>query len=319
MTVLGTYMESRIILTASELDIFTFIDDRPSTTAEIAQRMGFNRRALTRLLDAVTALGLLKKEGQTYSVTERGRLLSSRYPEAVLPMALHMNRLWSAWGDLSNIVRRGGKGKREHHDTRDDFIGAMDAVGRTLSVEIATAYDLNLFQRLLDIGGASGTYTVAFLRKNPRMKAVIFDLDEVIPLAQNRIAAEGLTKRVDFVAGNFYCDELPQSCDLALLSAIIHQNGPKENLDLFRKIEKALIPGGVVLIRDHIMDDTRTVPSAGALFAINMLVNTRSGNTYSFREINDGLKKAGFRDVRLVRAGTGRMDGLVEARKSTSS
>lgn len=319
MADLRAYMESRIILTASELDIFTFIDERPSTTDEISQRKGFNRRALARLLDAVTAAELLKKEGQTYSVTERGRLLSSRHPETVLPMALHMNRLWSTWGDLSNIVRKGGKGKRKHRDTRDDFIGAMDVVGRALSVEIAATYDLNPFQRLLDIGGASGTYTVAFLRKNPHMKAVIFDLNEVIPLAQKRITVERLTQRVDFVAGDFYRDELPEGCDLVLLSAIIHQNGPKENLNLFRKIEKALIPGGAVLIRDHIMDETRTVSSAGALFAINMLVNTVSGNTYTFREIKDGLKKAGFRDIRLVRAGAERMDGLVEARKPASS
>ena len=90
------------------------------------------------------------------------------------------------------------------------------------------------------------------------MKAIIFDLKEVIPLAQERLQEEGLLDRVEFAAGDFYQDELPTGCDLALLSAIIHQNSIEENVNLFLKIHRALEPGGVILIRDHIMDESRT-------------------------------------------------------------
>ena len=121
--------------------------------------------------------------------------------------------------------------------------------------------------------------------------------------------------RVELVGGDFYHDELPTGCDLALLSAIIHQNSPEENLDLYRKIHRALLPGGKVLIRDHVMDSAHTHPPQGALFAINMLVATEGGDTYSFDDIEGALEAAEFEDVKMVRKGE-RMDCLVEARKS---
>jgi SAM-dependent methyltransferase len=119
---------------------------------------------------------------------------------------------------------------------------------------------------------------------------------------------------VELVAGDFYHDELPKGCDLALLSAIIHQNSPQENLDLYRKIHQALVPGGKLLIRDHVMDPGRTFPPQGTLFAINMLVNTKGGDTYTFEEIEDALETVGFERVEMLRKGE-RMDCLVEARK----
>jgi SAM-dependent methyltransferase len=190
----------------------------------------------------------------------------------------------------------------------------MHVVGRRLSNELADSYDLSPFKRLLDIGGATGTYTIAFLEKNPEMTAVLFDLPEVIPWAEESLGSEGLLGRVELMAGDFYQDELPRGCDLAILSAIIHQNSPQENLDLYRKIHRALVPGGKLLIRDHVMDPGRTFPPQGTLFAINMLVNTKGGDTYTFDEIRDSLEGAGFGEVKLVRKGE-RMDCLVEARK----
>ena len=116
------------------------------------------------------------------------------------------------------------------------------------------------------------------------------------------------------MGGDFYRDELPGGSDLALLSAIIHQNSPEENVDLYRKAYRALAPGGVLLIRDHIMDETRTKPPGGAMFALNMLVNTRGGDTYTYEEVRSTLERAGFTDVKWVREGE-HMDSLVEARK----
>jgi hypothetical protein len=194
------------------------------------------------------------------------------------------------------------------------FIGAMDVVGQDISLEVADACDIGRHHRLLDVGGASGTYTAAFLKKAPGLRATIFDLEEVIPMARAKVASEGLSGRVELVAGDFYRDELPGDHDLVLLSAIIHQNDPGQNVDLYRKAFNALVPGGTILIRDHIMDVSRTSPVAGALFAINMLVNTRGGSTYTFEEVRRGLAEAGFRDITLLRRGE-RMDGLVEGTK----
>ncbi len=314
----AAFMGSRAILTASELDLFTFVHRTPATARAAAEALGLDPRATERLLDCLASLGLLEKADQTYRTTGMGVFFSSDHPQTVLPMALHMNRQWRLWSDLTQAVRQGGRkdpaaGADFQGEDQKNFIAAMHVAGRALAREIASSYDASRFERLLDIGGASGSYTIAFLERNPQLKAVLFDLPQVIPLAEERIREEGFLDRVELVAGDFYQDELPGGCDLALLSAIIHQNGPEENDALYRKIRRALRPGGTLLIRDYIMDPSRTKPTGGALFALNMLVSTRRGDTYTLEEVRGSLERAGFRDVRQIRSGE-RMDALVEAR-----
>ncbi|GAH59233.1 unnamed protein product, partial [marine sediment metagenome] len=174
--------------------------------------------------------------------------------------------------------------------------------------------DSRPFKKLLDIGGGSGAYTIAFLQKNPQLQAIIYDLDGVILIAEEKIREVQLQNRVNFVTGDYNKNELPGGCDLTLLSAVIHQNSPKQNLSLFQKIYRALELGGSLLIRDHVMDTTRTIPPMGALFALNMLVSTSAGDTYTFDEIKGGLEMAGFEKVEMLMKG-GKMDCLMEARK----
>jgi SAM-dependent methyltransferase len=313
------FLKSRVILTATELDVFTCLEEASGGAAELADKFGTDLRATTRLLDCLITFDLLTKENGRYRLTKAGSFLSSHHPESVRPMVIHLNHIWRNWSQLTECVKTGTNVVSELINEWDGknqqaFIGAMHVAGSKLAREIAEAYDLTPYRKLLDIGGASGTYTIAFLRKNPEMTAALFDLEPVIPMAQERLAAEGLLERVELITGDFYRDELPQGSDIALLSAIIHQNSLHENLELYRKILRALIPGGVVLIRDHIMDESRIHPPAGALFALNMLVNTRGGDTYTFPEVKDSLLEAGFTDVKWVRVGE-RMDSLVEARK----
>ena len=313
------FLKGRVILTAAELDLFTRLDQERATAEDLAKGLKCDRRSLTRLLDCLVALQLLSKQSGIYQNTERGALLSSEHPETELPMVLHLNGLWESWGGLTETVRTGENPKRKPvtergKDSLKAFIGAMHVVGRTLSQEIADSYNLAPFKRLLDIGGATGTYTIAFLEKNPKMTAVLFDLPDVIPWAEERLGAEGLLERVECVAGDFYKHEIPPGCDLVLLSAIIHQNSPEQNLELYRKIHRAILPGGTVLIRDHVMDPARTHPPQGTLFALNMLVNTKGGDTYTFAEIKETLEEAGFGEVKLVREGE-HMDCLVEAKR----
>ena len=320
VTEVRNFMKSRAILTAAELNLFTHLHEKSSSAKELAGKIKLNTRALTRLLDTLVTFGLLKKHDTHYRLTHQSGPLVARHPHTILPFILHLNNLWDSWGQLTEIVKNGPHlkpkpflGKAE--EDQKAFIGAMHVVGRKLSQKIAGAYDLKRFKRLLDIGGGSGTYTIAFLKKNPMLTGVIFDLKNVIPLAEERINAKGLAKRVELVAGDFYHDDLPRDCDLALLSAIIHQNSPKQNLALYRKIFQALLPGGRLLIRDFVMDESRTHPPEGALFALNMLVNTPGGDTYSFREIKHPLEKVGFVKVKMIRTGQQMMDCLVEAKK----
>jgi len=135
------------------------------------------------------------------------------------------------------------------------------------------------------------------------MRATLFDKPEVIPIARERLAEAGFLDRVTLVGGDFYLDEFPSGHDLVFVSAIIHQNTPEQNLGLYQKGFRALLPGGRIVIRDHVMEPDRTQPRDGAIFAVNMLVGTPGGNTYTYEEIYAGLEQAGFTRIRLLQKG----------------
>lgn len=133
-------------------------------------------------------------------------------------------------------------------------------------------------------------------------------------MARQRIEEAGLAERVTFAGGDFYTDDLPAGADFAWLGAIAHQNSRKQNRQLFAKIYAALDKGGTVVLRDVVMDASRIKPEAGAMFAINMLVATEGGGTYTFEEFRSDLADAGFGDVTLLQQDEF-MNSLVRATK----
>jgi predicted O-methyltransferase YrrM len=310
-TLLGigrSFMESRVLLTGAELDLFTLAAGTPLSAEQMAGRIGANLRALTIVLDALAAMGLLIKENDTYQTEpSAARMLSADSPASILPMIRHSSDLWDRWGQLTHRVA----GPRKKEKSMRAFIGAMHVVGHMLAPRIVSLVGISDARRLLDVGGATGTYTIAFLEAEPRMRATLFDLPPVIEMARERVSAAGMLDRVTLVAGDYRKDPLPAGHDLAFVSAIIHQNSPAENVMMFRKIFNAIGPGGRIVVRDHILSPDRTHPRSGALFAVNMLVGTEGGNSYTETEIRDVLEQEGFVGVRIIHPDT-RMDGLME-------
>jgi len=314
-----SFMESRILHAAAELDLFTALAQAPLSATEVAAKIGAAPRPLAVLLDAVAAIGLLTKSGQTYQCERPvARLLASGSSESILPMVLHMSHLWTRWARLPEVAKGIPVSEDAFDFVRDTeelraFIGAMHSIGAPMAKQIVASVDPGASRSLIDVGCGSGTYTIAFLRAVPEMRATLFDLPEVIEMARERLEKEGLLDRAALVPGSYEKDELPRGHDLALLSAIVHSNSPEENLELYKKVFRSLNPGGRILIRDHVMEPDRIHPRDGAIFAINMLVGT-TGGTYTYEEIEAGLSQAGFTRIRLVRKGD-HMDAVVEGFK----
>jgi predicted O-methyltransferase YrrM len=313
------FMESRILLAGAELNLFTILTPTPLSVQEIARRSGGEVRALTVLLDALTAMGLLTKQmGQYHCPANISSSLSAQSASSVLPMVLHIAHLWKTWSNLTNLVKgakvAGERGGAFEGQELVDFIGAMHVIAAPQAPRIVAAVHPGSAATLLDVGGASGTYTIAFLQAAPQMKATLFDRFPVIEMARKQLDKAGVLDRVTLVAGDFYKDELPGGHDLAFVSAIIHQNSPQQNLDLYSKVFRALKPGGRIVIRDHAMEADRTRPKEGAIFAVNMLVGTSGGKTYTLEEVKAALGQAGFMKVHLIKSGE-HMDALVEAFK----
>lgn len=217
----GQFLENRIFLTGAELDLFTLLAPAPLPAPEVAARTKTDLRAVTILLDALAAMGLLlKEEGRYQTEPSAAPLLRSDSPDSVRPMILHRVSMWRSWSDLTQVVKRGAPEKpasmfRDEKETRA-FIGAMHVVGSALAPQIVAAINPGPARALLDVGGGSGTYTQAFLEAEPQMRATLFDRPEVIALAREQLGQAGLLDRVTLVGGDFYREELPSGHDLVL-------------------------------------------------------------------------------------------------------
>ncbi len=167
-----------------------------------------------------------------------------------------------------------------------------------LVVEAVGARDVT---RMLDVGGGSGAYSIAFAGANPELRADILDLPTVAPIAQRHIARAGLSERVKTREGDLRKDDYGSGYNLVFLSAICHMLGPDENLAVLGKCHTALAKGGRVVIQDFILENDKTAPLNAALFSLNMLVGTERGSSYSEKEYSGWLRDAGFSEVRRVR------------------
>ena len=181
-----SFMECRIFHAAAELNLFTILAKTPLSAGQVAAKVQGDARALSFLLDALAAMGLLSKRGQTYLCEASvAQLLSENSPQTILPIVLHMASLWKRWSYLTDIAKGIGGAKEEYDFSRNaeelrSFIGAMHAIGAPLAKRIVEAVNPGDSRALLDVGGGSGTYTIAFLRAVPEMKATLFDLPEVL-------------------------------------------------------------------------------------------------------------------------------------------
>ncbi len=305
-SMIGAFIPSCILGAAAELELFDAMGAEALSVDAIVEKLHSDPRATVILLDAAASLELLEKSDGLYRVPEPLRgLLTRDGAQTVLPaIHLRMNMLRS-WSQLAWVTRAGIPAPKQAsirgpEADRAAFLAAMHSLSEPVADDLIARFGPPPFEHLLDVGGASGTWTLAFLRAAPRAKATIFDLEDALGQARARIAGGPFADRVTFARGDFYTDELPGGVDLAWVSAIVHQHSRRHNRELFAKVHSALVSGGRIAIRDVVMEPGRTRPSFGAMFAVNMLVHTDSGDVFTFRELSDDLTAAGFVDVELA-------------------
>lgn len=302
------FQESRILLTAVELDLFTAVGSG-ATAQEVALKAGTHPRATETLLNALVAIGALVKQGARYFNTPATQQhLVAGSPGYARPALMHTVHLFDSWATLTECVRKGTAVRQPGVAAGDpqwteSFIDAMHWRAQGEAEELARKAGGASVRRMLDVGGGSGVFSIAFAKANPELRAEVLDLEPVTRIAQRHIRAAGLESRVTTRVGDLTRDEFGSGYDLILLSAICHMLDPQENLDLLRRCFRALAPGGRVLIRDFILEPEKTSPPQAALFAVNMLVGTKGGSTYTEEEYASWLRGAGFAEVRREDAG----------------
>lgn len=297
------FMSSRVILTALELDVFTAIGDG-GTAKQIAAKIQGAVRATEMLLNALVSLKLLEKRDGVYSNTPvAARFFVEGTPDSARTAQLHTANLWKRWSSLTEAVQAGtAVVPRADNGWVKAFIAAMDHIARGRARAVVQAVEVNGAKRMLDLGGGSGAYSIAFAKAAPGLHSEIVDAPEVLSLAQDYIRKAGLADRISTRPGDMLSVPLEAGkYDLVLLSAICHMFSPEENKQLFERAYAALAPKGRLVVSDFILEADKTAPRFAALFALNMLVGTRAGSSYSEPEYDTWLKAAGFAESKRVR------------------
>jgi SAM-dependent methyltransferase len=311
------FQKSRIVLTAYQLDIFTFLGKKNHHSETISKALNLNRNATERLLNALVALNLLEKNNEHFSNTKDSWMFLSKDSPAYLAGFMHSNHLWNTWSHLTDVIQTG----KAAHDTEinereiewlEAFINAMHDRGKKQAPAQISKIDLNNVESILDVGGGSGCFCMAFLQRKPDLKAAIFDLPSVIPISKKIIEKEGFSGKIEHYGGDYTRDELPRGFDLVFLSAVIHSNSFETNQELVKKCYDSLNANGKIVIQDWIMNDAKTEPAQGAIFSINMLVGVEGGDCYSENEIRTWFNHAGFSDIQKVddESGIGQVSAL---------
>lgn len=284
------------------LGIFSVIHDRHMALAEVADRIGADRRGTEYILNALSAMGLLIKEDNLYCNTSAAlRLLSKDSPAYIGHIILHHHHVLDGWAQLHEAVKTGAPvTKRSYGEEveRESFLMGMFNLAMGLAPGIADQIDLSGRNRLLDLGGGPGTYAIHFCLANPELTAVIYDRPTTKPFAMETVARFGLTERIEFAGGDITTDLVPGGpYDAAWLSHILHSNGPEQCQQIIDKTVAALEPGGVIMVHEFILDNSKDAPEFPALFSLNMLVNNPAGRSYSNEELTAMLHNSGVGNI----------------------
>lgn len=299
----GGYRDSTLLMSAVKSGLLDALGDEWATAGEAAVRAGLDERATGVVLCALTAAGILQQDGNRFRIEPEARpYLLSDSPQTLASIMKHNLSMMQSWAHLTEVLRSGvpARGQERSPDELRDFILGMENVSRRSSVEVAAKLDFTGAKRLLDLGGGPGTAALAFAAEHAAMTCVVYDLAEVVAIAEEQIAAAGLRDRVTTVAGDFQVDPLPGGFDLVYVSNIIHMMGPDETRLLFGKVNGALEPGGRIVVKDFTLEDDLTTPAVAAQFSVNMLVNTRAGKSYARSEILRLLEETGFGSFEII-------------------
>ena len=300
MRVTRAFWEARLILTANELRLFDHLQAGSATVAEIAAAVRADTRATEIILNALVGQGLLVKDGDRFANTpDTAACLVSSVPTSIAAALDHYNHLWETWSQLTEVVRSGQPALRPPRNgdgSLEAFILAMHAFSRPRVAQVVDALNLDGVATVLDIGGGPGTYSCEFVRRGD-IRATVLDFPDVLVITRRLAAEAGLSDRIATIPGDALETDLGSGYDLIFISALIHSFSPEETRLTFAKAFAALNPGGQVVVQEFFLDDTKTLPASAALFAVNMLVGTVGGRTYSATETRQWLEAAGFQNL----------------------
>lgn len=293
------FMAAKHLFAASELGLFEAMCDGPATIDALAARTGLTPRAARISADAMVALGILERDGDRYrNGPAADQYLSGRSPADLRPLLRFWDTIsYPAWESLAQALGSGPPSEIfELDDGQQEIVSAgIEAILAGPANALANVVDFGEHARLLDVGGGTGSWSIAAARRNVHLRATIVELPTVAEIAGKRIAEAGLADRLTAVAGDVMSGDLPSGHDVILVANLVHYWSPEDNVALLRRIRAAAPDGARLLMADFWTDPTHTQPVQAALMAGEFAVHLKDGDVYSVEEAQTWLPKAGWR------------------------
>lgn len=287
------YRTSRVLQVAIKIKLFTILSGNNYSCANLASQCSAKNDILEKVLIACCSMGFLKKNNDLYSNTE----LSETYLIEGKPLyqgniIAHSTNVWDCWNNLPNEILDNPQSEDDIESHRNFILGMKNITMGGRGKFFIDNIDLSARKKLLDVGGGPGTYSVLACHKYPDLMATVFDLPETIAIAREIIQQEKLAHRISVQEGNWETDELGQGYDVILFSNILH--GPNSDADMkLKKAYRSMVPSGLLVIQEFLLNDTKTGPLVPALF--NIMVGA-----YSQQEIFHIIEDCGFEKPQIV-------------------
>ena len=299
------FQHAKILLAGAQLRVFDHVRGGGRTARALASWLHLDPRGTEILLDALTAIGVLRKLGDVYvNVPELEPLLVEDGATHTVASLRHSNRLFRHWAFLEERLLDqpfpapiDPPGAEMADDEHESFIRAMYAVSHRAVSAVVDCVPLDSVRTVADLGGGPGHYLAEFLRRSPTLDGYLVDFPATLEIARRVQRDNPDWPRAHLVAWNLYADEAPAglpALDVAFLSQVVHSASPDENRALFRRLVARVSPGGCLVVHERVVDPDRTTPVEAAVFAVNMLVMTREGRAYTEAEIVGWGREAGF-------------------------
>jgi len=307
------YAPPLIISAGVSNKVFDSLEDGAKTSEQVAEQTGGSARSLRILMNALVGLELLKKHRQgKYSLTQESAafLVSNKPGTHAGFFGTIAPQLISRWLRLSDIVREGRPAVAVNQETEgteffsqlvENIIPMSYPPAQKLGDHLKLAKAKNEI-RVLDLGAGSGIWGIALAQKSPLVRVTAVDWAGMIPMTKRITQKFGVGDRFNYVEGDMLEANFGSGYDIATLGHILHSEGEGRSRRLLRKIFRALKSGGTIAIAEWLVNDDRTEPLPSLMFAVQMLVNTEKGDTFSFNEIKNWLEEAGFKKVRKLKA-----------------
>jgi hypothetical protein len=301
----SAYWHSKVLHVANRLDVFNRLAGNALSADELAREVGADGRGLEILLIAVTSLGFLQRVDGRYRNSPLATTFlvktSPRYQGGIVSM---FESWYPTWDKLYDAVVTGKPPVQKPHDQGEEatrtYIYGMHYRGVAQAQLLAKKISLKGRTHLVDVAGGPGTFCIMFCKHNKGLSATVIDQPQTLAVTREIIGSHGMTGRVHTKPADYLSDAFGTGYDAALLSSMLNQESPAVIQDIFRKTHQALVPGGLVIVQDQMLDDDKSGPVLSAMIGVNQLLHTPGGSAHSGQEIAEWLTAVGFTKVKRV-------------------